>query len=134
MALIVRERTALRDSMVSGDRRSPGSERLRSLIVAGTEIQLRRPILAPLLEVEEARLPVDPRIQNLTGEMAAVFQEILSADDMPATVGSSHVVGDLATIICGMVQSASTRGETEMLAERVTAAAFGYLGIQQVAI
>jgi AcrR family transcriptional regulator len=130
-ALILREMTVLRDDIVGIDSTLGGKERLERLISAAVANQLRRPVLARLLDVDEARLPPDENVDRLAAETAQVFQEILAAADMPDTAAKPYVTGDVIAIIRGMVDAAGRRGETNAqgLVERVVRAVSGYLGL-----
>ena len=130
-ALILREMTALRDEIVSIDHSLSGQTRLELLVSAAIANQLRRPVLARLLDVEEARLPPDENVDRLGQETAEFFRQILVSQDMPVGADSPHTAGDLMAIIRGMVDAAGRRGEVdfENLTHRVMRAVNGYLAL-----
>jgi len=130
-ALILREMTALRDQIASIDHSLSGRARLQLLVSAAIANQLRRPVLARLLDVEEARLPPDENVDRLGRETAEIFRQILSSEDMPEGAGGPHTAADLIAIIRGMVDAAGRRGEMDPqnLTDRVIRAVNGYLAL-----
>lgn len=130
-ALIVREmEQALRD--VEGAAAGAiGRDCLGRMVAAAVTNQLRRPVLARLLDVEEARLPPDAAVEKMGDEMDGLFRRCLTADDLPPAARAAEAVGDLIAIIRGMVDAAGRRGETDSTAllERVNRAVFGYLSL-----
>jgi AcrR family transcriptional regulator len=125
-ALIARE-----DSMVVRDlvpllERPRGRDRLRELIHFAVAHQLRRPVLARLLDVEEARLPPSDEARRLSEMKESIFRHCLGDDIMAL---EPHIAHDLYSIIQGMVDAAGQRGETDakVLARRVERAVLGYV-------
>lgn len=109
-----------------------GSAALRVLIVAAVAQQLRRPELARLLDIEEARPELRDAVRK--GAFRALLSETLSRPDVPRQPDHDLAVNDVAAVIRGIVDGAGERGETDEagLQRRVEAAVFGYL--QQAAI
>lgn len=128
-ALIAREDSALLRELIQLLERPRGIDRLRELIRIAVAHQLRRPVLARLLDVEEARLPPGDEARHLDQMRSSIFRHCLT-DELIAA--SPYVAQDLFAIIHGMVDAAGQKGEVDgkALARRVERAVLGYLGIQ----
>ena len=106
-----------------------GEAAINSLIAACVRQQLRRPVLARLLDIQESR----PEFQDgATGfsKVQSVLLAIIRRGDMPKQARPEIAAGDVGAIIRGMVDAAGERGEKEAqddLQRRVRAAVFGYL-------
>ncbi|RFU47656.1 TetR/AcrR family transcriptional regulator [Paraburkholderia sp. DHOC27] len=126
-ALIAREDAALLRDLVQLLERPHGPDRLRELIRIAVAHQLRRPVLARLLDVEEARLPPGDEARNLDDMRLAIFRHCLGEELLAR---DPYVVQDLFAIIHALVDAAGQRGEVDerMLAKRVERAVFGYVG------
>lgn len=128
IALMRRETAQFRaDAVVALDQPS-GVAAMDLLIVATVRQQLRRPVLARLLDVEESRPAFRTEVAKLD-EFQAVLVEIIRRDDMPKLARPNVAAGDLAAMMRGMVDAAGERGEGDIqdLERRVRAAVFGYL-------
>jgi AcrR family transcriptional regulator len=105
---------------------------LRRMIGAAVAHQMRRPKLARLLDFEEARLPIRPRIERVADLVLGLLVRILSRGKViPAP--EVEVAGlDVLAIVRGMVDAAGEREETDAveLERRVERAVFGYLGLR----
>lgn len=128
-ALIVRETSHLIDDAEAAGAQVTGNAALSALIVAAVAHQLRRPILARLLDFEEARLPYDTDTQQVGERFAAIVLEMLARPDIPRQPHRETAAQDVMAIIKGMVDAAGVRGERNQreLADRVRRAVFGYL-------
>lgn len=106
-----------------------GGTAVERLIVAAVAHQLRRPTLARLLDVEEARLPYDEGIQRVGARLRAVLVAILGRGDLPPQADFGIAAQDVLAIIKGMIDAAGERGERDQaaLGERVRRAVMGYL-------
>ena len=99
------------------------------LIRAAVAHQLRRPVLARLLDFEEARLLFDANIQHVKTRFAAIILNLLSRPDLPRHPDPDLEARDVTAVIKGMVDAAGERGETDQhqLTLCVERAVFGYL-------
>ena len=130
IALMRRETAQFRaDAIVALDQPS-GVAAMDLLIVATVRQQLRRPVLARLLDVEESRPAFRTEVAKL-GEFQAALVDIIRRDDMPGIARPEVAAGDLAAMMRGMVDVAGERGEGDVqdLERRVRAAVFGYLSM-----
>lgn len=124
-ALIAREEAALLSDLVQLLERPEGTGLLSDLIQVAVTHQLRRPVLARLLDAEEARLPPGDESQHLDATLVSIFRRCLG--DQIAL--QPYVMQDLFSIIHGMVDVAGQKGESDSkaLAKRVERAVFGYV-------
>jgi hypothetical protein len=105
-----------------------GAAAMSHFIAAAVRHQLRRPVLARLLDIEESR-------PEFRGELSGLqaFQQVLLAiirrDDMPAQACAELAAGDIVAMMRGIIDAAGERGERDLagLGRRVRAAVFGYL-------
>ena len=128
IALMRRETAQFRaDAIVALGQRS-GIAAMDLLIVATVRQQLRRPVLARLLDVEESRPAFRTEVAKLD-EFQAALVDIIRRSDMPKTARPDVAAGDLAAMMRGMVDAAGEReeGDIQDLERRVRAAVFGYL-------
>lgn len=128
-ALIVRETARLIEDAEAAIGEPTGRTALATLIRAAVAHQLRRPILARLLDFEEARLPFDTDTQQVKAQFANIVSNLLSHPDLPSQPDRDIAVRDVMAVIKGMIDAAGEQGETEQhqLAVRVGRAVFGYL-------
>jgi AcrR family transcriptional regulator len=126
-ALIAREDSALLRELVQLLERPKGMDRLRELIHIAVTHQLRRPVLARLLDVEEARLPQGDEARNLDDMRMSIFRHCIGEE---LIAREPYVMQDLFSIIHGMVDAAGQKGEVDgkALERRVKRAVFGYVG------
>lgn len=129
--LITRETSRLVKDAEAAIGQPSGISALVTVIRAAVAHQLRRPILARLLDFEEARLPFDADTLKTQRQFHTVLSNILSRPDLPSQTDFETTVADVAAILRGMVDAAGERGEKEQdaLVRRVQRAVFGYLGI-----
>lgn len=125
-ALVQREATLLMQDIAS---LPSGRTGLKRFIAAAAAHQLRRPVLARVLDIAEARLPPDPEVEIQSNRIAEIFSKCLCGADLPDTARLPEAVDDLLAIIRGVVDTAGRRGERDRaaLVARVSRAVFGYL-------
>ncbi|HEY0339660.1 MAG TPA: helix-turn-helix domain-containing protein [Steroidobacteraceae bacterium] len=125
-ALIAREDAALLRDLDGLLEQPRGSGLLRELIRIAVALQLRRPVLARLLDTEEARLPPHDEARHLHDVLISIFRRCFGNELFER---EPFVVQDLFAIIHGMVDAAGQRGESDRkaLAARVERAVFGYV-------
>jgi AcrR family transcriptional regulator len=127
-ALIRREDERFRaDAATALDERS-GEAAMNSLIAVCVRQQLRRPVLARLLDVQESRPEFHGEVTGFSA-VHSVLLAIIRRNDMPKQARPVVAAGDVGAMIRGMVDAAGERseGEGEDLQRRVRAAVFGYL-------
>ncbi len=117
VALIERETAQL---LADVDAATGRNDVLDRLIDAAVAHQMRRPVLARLLDFEERRLPVHAREQRVGEKIEAALRGSVP-DDVAAA--------DVLAIVRGMIDAAGERGETDAasLTGRVRRAVVGYL-------
>ncbi|MDZ5646218.1 TetR/AcrR family transcriptional regulator [Nitrospirillum sp. BR 11828] len=130
-ALIQRDGEVLREEMAAAARLPAARAALSGMIAAAVGHQLRRPILARLLDIEESRLPLGEQQDEKTKELQDLLGQVLAGVDLPAGVSADTAGADLFAIVRGMVDHAGSRGEVDApdLQHRVERAVFGYLGL-----
>ena len=106
-----------------------GPEALRCFIGACVRQQLQRPVLAHLLDVEQAR----PALRKEAGgadTLRAILLAIFARDDLPRQTRPEVAAVDLLAVVRGMTDTAGEHGETDVadLQSRIEPAVFGYLG------
>jgi AcrR family transcriptional regulator len=129
-ALIAREDAVLAGELLALLERPEGSGLLHELIQVAVAHQLRRPVLARLLDAEEARLPPGDETPHLHEILSQIFRRCL---DEALIAREPRLAQDLFAIIHGMVDTAGQNGESDShaLARRVERAVSGYLGALQ---
>lgn len=125
-ALIAREDKALLRDLIDLVERTEASTLLHELIRVAATHQLRRPVLARLLDMEEGRLPPGNEAPHLDDALKLIFRHCLGEAVIAL---EPHVSQDIFSIIRGMVDYAGEKGESDAdaLAERVERAVFGYI-------
>jgi len=128
-ALIVEQTEAVLKEVESIDPRKGGQAALLDLVDVAITQQLKRPILAGVLDIEEQRLLLASDLENYAPRLSRTVQTLLDQTDLPPYAHQPEVVFDLLAIIRGMVDAAGRRGESDIasLRKRVQRAAFGYL-------
>lgn len=128
-ALIVRETTQLVTEAEGALTETTASAGLATVIRAAVAHQLRRPILARLLDFEEARLEEDADTTRIKDRFGVILRDLLSRPDAPPQLDREETTRDLIAIVKGIVDAAGVHGETDQrgLARRVERAVFGYL-------
>lgn len=105
---------------------------LRAVIRAASAHQLRRPVLARILDFEEARLPQAEGTVRARDRFRAALRTALSRPDLARLSPPGEAADDLLAIIRGMIDGAGERHELDQdaLCNRVERAVFGYLGVR----
>ncbi|PZA11724.1 TetR/AcrR family transcriptional regulator [Rhodopseudomonas palustris] len=129
-ALIVRETFQLIEDWEAAAVTASGRDALAGLIAAAVAHQLRRPALARLIDLEEARLPFDHETRRVSDRLRSILRDVLSRADIPAQRDLDTATQDVLAIIKGIVDAAGERGEQDHvdLTARVRRAVYGYLG------
>ncbi|WP_418163190.1 TetR/AcrR family transcriptional regulator [Pantoea vagans] len=128
-ALIVRETSLLISECEAIVADAKGKEALQGVIASAVNHQLRRPALARLLDLEEARLPFDEDTRRVTRQLHSILLSVLARTDLPHQPDPDLAAQDVLAIIKGMVDAAGQHGEQDRdaLGSRVGRAVFGYL-------
>ncbi|MCW2397926.1 TetR/AcrR family transcriptional regulator [Sphingobium sp. B2D3C] len=128
-ALIVRETSQLLKEWEAARTAPKGHETLSMLVEAAVDHQLRRPVLARILDLEEARLPFDKGTLQVTARLHAILLDVLGRPDVAPQDDPETAAQDVLAILKGMVDAAGQRGERDQvtLGRRVRRAVFGYL-------
>jgi len=128
-ALVERESAHLLDDVDRAAALSSCDDVLRALVRAAVAHQMRRPVLARLIDFEEARLPLDARTARVADRIHATLQHALALRDAPRVAAPDVVAHDLLAIVKGIVDAAGARGETDAdaLDARAWRAMRGYL-------
>lgn len=102
---------------------------LEILIDAAVWHQVRRPVLARLIDAEEARLPLQQENRAVVDVLAGLIDGALARAGAPQIHDRPEAARDLIALVKGMVDAAGERDERDAarLGTRVRAAAFGYL-------
>ncbi|SAH86500.1 TetR family transcriptional regulator [Bordetella ansorpii] len=127
VALIERETTSFYDDARGALAQRGGRAALEYLIGAAVRQQLQRPMLARLLDVEEARPALRGEVDKPQG-----FHAVLVTCIRRAKRGCARpevAASDVSAIIRAMTDAAGERGERDVadLERRIGAAVFGYL-------
>ncbi|APR35016.1 TetR/AcrR family transcriptional regulator [Paraburkholderia sp. SOS3] len=126
VALIRRETKRFYDDAADALAQRSGKAALEYLIGASVRQQLRRPMLAKLLDVQESSPALRGEIEK--GEFEALVVAIVKRA-APRLEHPEVAAADLLAMIQALTDSAGARGERDLasLEQRVRAAAFGYL-------
>ena len=132
VALIERESALLLADVAEVDSIVNHRDAIDHLINAAVAHQMRRPKLARLLDFEESRLPIVPRIRKVTDAIYGALLQILSRPDVFYCGNKKEAAFDVLAIAKGLVDAAGEREETDshQLEKRVRRAVYGYLGFQ----
>jgi AcrR family transcriptional regulator len=127
--LIRRETSTLIENAAAAFDEASGRAALSGLIAAAVKHQLRRPVLARLLDFEEGRLPLGKETRDVTDKLSAIVAEILRRPDLPRQPDIEVASADIIALVKGLIDAAGQRGEIdpEYLEGRVRRAVFGYL-------
>ena len=128
-ALIARETSLLLDDAEAAAAEATGTAALAVVIQAAVTHQFRRPVLARLLDFEEARLPLDADTQRVGVRFLLLLSDALAHSDLPTQENNPTAARDVMAIIKGMVDAAGFHGEVDQrdVATRVRRAVIGYL-------
>ena len=99
-------------------------------ITAAVAHQLRRPVLARILDFEEGLHPEAYGVYALRDRAVAMLEKVLASPDLPPQPDAKIAAGDILAMVRGMIDAAGDRGEMDRygLEQRVGRAVFGYLG------
>lgn len=127
VALMRRETARFNEEAAAALDQRSGKAALEYLIGASVRQQLKRPVLARLLDVEESRPALRDAVEALETLPSLLVTIIKRA--RPGQKRPEVVAGDLLAMIRGIVDAAGERGESDIenLERRVRAAVFGYL-------
>ncbi|NYE27617.1 AcrR family transcriptional regulator [Rhodanobacter sp. K2T2] len=129
IVLIERETSLLLKDVEAASALDDKYAAVSGLVNACVHHQMRRPALARLLDLEEARLPIQGQNRNVIDRLRQACVE--SAAGFPASedYGADLAAADVVAMIRGMADAAGDRGETDMLVlrARIERAVFGYL-------
>ncbi|MBN3842912.1 TetR/AcrR family transcriptional regulator [Burkholderia sp. Ac-20349] len=128
-ALVERESAHLLDDVDRAGALSSCDDVLRALVRAAVAHQMRRPVLARLIDFEEARLPLGTRAARVADRIHATLLHALAQRDAPRVAAPDVVAHDLLAIVKGIVDAAGARGEADAdaLDARAWRAVRGYL-------
>ena len=128
IALIRRETERFRADAVEALAEATGAAAIRHLISAAVRHQLRRPVLARLLDIEESRPEFRGELSGLQA-YEQLLVAILRRDDLAAQACPEVAAGDIVAMMRGIIDAAGERNERDLddLGRRVCAAVFGYL-------
>ena len=128
-ALIIRETSLLLGDWEKAADRSDAWDALDEMITSAVDHQLRRPVMARWLDMEEARLPFDPDRQRVIGRLRDLLAHVMDRADLAMGYDVRIAAQDVLAIIKGIVDTAGEAGEADrpLLVGRVRRAVFGYL-------
>ncbi|MCQ8230348.1 TetR/AcrR family transcriptional regulator [Pantoea trifolii] len=131
VALIEREMTELVQEAKQVLLRDDRGEALRQLIEVAVRYQLRRPVLAMLLDFEEHRLSAIMPKSGTKATMHAELVEFLQVGVMSGKVSANIAASEIMAIISSLTDAAGRHGDDqqEQLIDRIEAALLGYLSI-----
>jgi AcrR family transcriptional regulator len=134
-ALIERETATLLADIAEIAAQAGYADGIAGLIRAAIAHQLRRPVLARLLDFEERRLPMRDRDLQVDRTAQACVLALLQRPDAPLKVGdgvsaNELVALDTIAIVRAVVDAAGERGDTDAIAleRRVAHAVLAYVG------
>jgi hypothetical protein len=130
--MFLRETSALLAEADAADAEPTGRAGLERLIGAAVSHQMRRPVLARLLDIEESRLPLSADVGQVGAHLRAAISRQLDAPDMSWVKRHPVDADDILAIAKGMIDSAGQRDERDdrTLRRRVASGVFGYLAAQ----
>jgi len=128
IALIRRETERFQTDAVQALEEASGAAAMSHFIAAAVRHQLRRPVLARLLDIEESRPEFRRELSGLQA-YEQLLVTILRRDDLPAQARPEVAARDIVAMMRGIIDAAGERGERDLndLSRRVRAAVFGYL-------
>lgn len=129
LALIARETATLLHEVTEAVGEPDWEAAVQQMIGAAVRHQLRRPVLARLLDVEEARLPVMDEAAPGSGAIYAIVRQVIANAAQDQTPEVDFLTCDVIGMTRGMTDMAGKRGEIDEvdLSARVARAVLGYL-------
>lgn len=127
-ALIEREMGLLLAELAALETTSEGMPALQGLLEIAVRHQMRRPVLARMLDVEEARLPIQEDVDQAGTTISNILRNLLQDTSLGAMT-NDQLCEDLLAIIKGIVDAAGQRDEhdAQWLLRRVEYAVYGYI-------
>lgn len=131
VALSLRESAVFFEDAAGALAEGTGQDALKHLVAISVNQQLRRPVLARLLDFEENRPAIAKELASAKNSFHDLILQILARDDLPAQADAVIATEDIIAILRAIVDSAGDRGEADRpaLERRVCRAVFGYLGV-----
>jgi len=128
-AIIRREAALLLDHAAAARETIGAHDGLVHLIDAAIHHQLRRPVLARLIDIEETRLPLGEDNRGVETSLRTDLESVLARPEMRPLPDRAQAALDIVAIVRGMVDAAGQRDERDRdaLAQRVRAAVSGYI-------
>ena len=128
-AIIRREADRLLDDAKAVRKTTSAHEGIIHLIEAAIHHQLRRPVLARLIDIEEARLPLQADNRGVEASLLADLETVLARPGLKPLPDRKQAARDIVAIVRGMIDAAGQREERDRaaLGRRVRAAVFGYV-------
>jgi hypothetical protein len=77
-----------------------------SRATAAVKHQLRRPVLARLLDFEEGRLPLGKETRDVTDRLSAIVADILRRPDLPPQSDIEVASADIIALVKGLIDAA----------------------------
>jgi AcrR family transcriptional regulator len=129
LALIARESATLLQEVNKAAAETDWKTALNEMVIAAVRHQLRRPSLARLLDVEEARLPASDETTPGSGAIYAAVRAVVAKAMAHNGPDIDLLTGDVIGITRGMTDMAGRKHEMDgsALASRVGRAVLGYL-------
>ena len=127
-AVIRRETDLLLDDARGVKTTTSAHDGLIHLIEATIRHQLRRPVLARLIDIEETRLPLGAD-NGVEANLLADYARVLARPGLRPLSDRKQAALDILAIVRGMIDAAGQHQERDLgsLSRRVRAAVFGYV-------
>lgn len=134
LALIAREAGDLPAGVRAAAAELDWRDGLTAMVRAGVAHQLRRPKLARLLDIEEARLPNPPHQNSVAAVVHAAILALLEKAPLAVEEGVAILGFDIMVVTRAITDAAGARGEwdAQVLERRVLRAVFGCIGLAPV--
>ena len=102
---------------------------IRCYIQAGIRYQMRRPLLARLIDIAEKTDTFSDQLMGTVGRLQAVVETILGLPDAPKVWDRTVAAADVVTLTRSLIDAAGERREDDSncLLRRVEGAIWGYL-------
>jgi AcrR family transcriptional regulator len=132
-ALIERETAVLLANIDAATHAADWPNGLRAMISAAVAHQLQRPRLARLLDIEESRLPIQPRNHRVSNMIQAAVVALLRMNPAWPEADLPVMAFDIVAMVRGLTDAAGECGATRVgaLERRVWRAVFGYLSWEE---
>lgn len=129
VALIEREMTVLVQEAKQALQHHDRHEALYQLVVVAVRYQMRRPILAALLDFEQHRLSAMMPRSNASASMHAALADFLKGEMFSGRVSLDIVASEMMAIISSLTDAAGRRDDLQhaQLIKRIQGALLGYM-------